>query len=175
VVKHGLDRASSNAPAQGLRKASSSQAQGADRQGSRYYVQLALEGVPYHKPKHTAGSRIKKCGWQKQYGKSVGLRAPGMFVYVIPWQGGEARLQAAHAVVLQRANEGQILPGSFGVPRARARRLESQSDPPLEPAFVFRHERLEAWSGAFEPLDFSRRELSVLAAERPATLPWSLQ
>jgi hypothetical protein len=40
------------------RKASSPQAQGADRQGSRYYVQLALEGVPYHKPKHTVGSDI---------------------------------------------------------------------------------------------------------------------
>ncbi len=30
---------------------------------------------------------------------------------------------------------------------ARVRQLESQSDPPLEPALMFRHERLEAWSG----------------------------
>jgi hypothetical protein len=58
VIKHGLDRASSSMPAQGLRKASSPQAKGADRQGSRYSVQLALEGVPYHKPKHTVGSEI---------------------------------------------------------------------------------------------------------------------
>jgi hypothetical protein len=36
---------------------------------------------------------------------------------------------------------------TMGVPRARVRRLESQSGPPLEPALVFRRERLEAWSG----------------------------
>jgi hypothetical protein len=27
----------------------------ADRAGQRYFVQLALEGVPYHKPKHVVG------------------------------------------------------------------------------------------------------------------------
>ncbi len=31
-------------------------AQGADGAGFRYYVQLALEGAPYHKPKHPVGS-----------------------------------------------------------------------------------------------------------------------
>jgi len=91
---------------------------------------------------------------------------PACGQYVIPWQGGEARLQAAHAVVLQRAKEGQILPGSMSVPRARARRLKSQNDPPLEPAFVFHHERLEAWSGAFEPPDFNRGELSERQTQR---------
>jgi hypothetical protein len=40
------------------RKASSPQAQGADAEGFRYFVQLALEGVPYHKPKHSVGSEI---------------------------------------------------------------------------------------------------------------------
>src|SRR6266702_611324 len=38
------------------RKASSPQAKAADAQGYRYDVQLALEGVPYRKPKHTVGS-----------------------------------------------------------------------------------------------------------------------
>src|SRR5713226_2329072 len=40
------------------RKASSPKAQGADVQGYRYYVQLALEGTPYQKKKHTVGSDI---------------------------------------------------------------------------------------------------------------------
>jgi hypothetical protein len=39
-----------------VRQASSPRAQGADQAGQRYAVQLALEGVPYHKPKHQAGS-----------------------------------------------------------------------------------------------------------------------
>jgi hypothetical protein len=151
--------------------------------------------------------------WQKQYGKSVGLRAPGMFremlrrtvastggtlldvptrtaklsqfchgcggvvkkplsqrwhhcpcgvgpvqrdLYaaflastlsveqvipscaqsVILWESAEARLQAAHARVLQRANEGQSLPRSMGVPRAGARRPQSLGEPTPEPAFL---------------------------------------
>jgi hypothetical protein len=40
------------------RPASSSQAQGADATGSRYFVQLALAGSPYHKPEHTVGTDI---------------------------------------------------------------------------------------------------------------------
>src|SRR5260221_103296 len=40
------------------RKASSPKAQGADQLGYRYLVQLALEGVPYQKPKHTVGKEI---------------------------------------------------------------------------------------------------------------------
>jgi hypothetical protein len=39
-----------------VRQASSPRAQGADRAGQRYFVQLALSGVPYHKPKHQVGS-----------------------------------------------------------------------------------------------------------------------
>src|ERR1051326_8661569 len=39
-----------------VRQASSARAQGADRVGQRYCVQLALSGVPYHKPKHQVGS-----------------------------------------------------------------------------------------------------------------------
>src|SRR5260370_1287364 len=57
VIKHGLDQRIKYARLV-QRKASSPQAQGADRQGSRYSVQLALEGTPYHKPKHTVGHEI---------------------------------------------------------------------------------------------------------------------
>jgi hypothetical protein len=38
------------------RRASSPRAKGADREGDRYYVQLVLTGLPYHKPKHLPGS-----------------------------------------------------------------------------------------------------------------------
>ena len=38
------------------RPASSPRAQGADREGRRYAVQLVLQGMPYHKPKHLVGS-----------------------------------------------------------------------------------------------------------------------
>ncbi|EFH90113.1 putative transposase IS891/IS1136/IS1341 family [Ktedonobacter racemifer DSM 44963] len=40
------------------RPASSSRAEGADAEGYRYFVQLALEGKPHHKPKHTIGKGI---------------------------------------------------------------------------------------------------------------------
>jgi transposase len=331
------------------RKASSPSAQGADCQGYRYYVQLALEGLPYHKPKHTAGSdtigldtgpstiaivprkgearldlfceeltpgeqairrlqrkmdrqrraanpanydekgRPKKRGkqglvwkmskgylatrrrkatkerkrkahrkslhgckvhelvhvgstihvekisyrsWQKRYGKSVGLRAPGMFIdhlrrtvastggtliehptrttklsqfchgcgktvrkllsqrfhhcacgigpvqrdlysaflaayletaddhpscarYVVPWEGaevgGEARLRAAHERAKQRANAGQVMPQSMGVPRARARLLKSSGEPTQEPVLLLSRGRLAAWKERLEP------------------------
>ncbi len=338
VVKYGLDHRIKYARLV-QRKASSPHAQGADAQSFCYFVQIALEGVPYQKPKHTVGSDIigadlgpstiavvgrsgeaslslfceelerdeqalrrlqrrmdrqrraanadnydekgciKKQGkhklhwkssksyekmrrrkaakehrlaahrkslhgrkvhdlvaagntiiiekisykaWQKQYGKSIGLRAPGMFIahlrrtvastggtlvevptpssklsqfchgcgrcvkkplsqrfhqcscgigpvqrdlysaflaaylnpadpipscaqYVMAWEGAEARLRLAHERVQQRANEGQSLPRSMGHARARARRPESRSEPALEPAFLLRRGRLEAW------------------------------
>jgi hypothetical protein len=344
VVKHGLDHRVKYARLV-QRKASSPQAQGADCQGYRYSVQLALEGIPYHKPKHLVGSdiigadlgpstialvpreakaslelfceqlapdeqkirrlqrqmdrklraanpgnhdeqgRMKKHGkkrlhwkssrtyekirrrkatkdrklaahrkslhgkkvhelvamgntvileklsykaWQKQYGRSVGLRAPGMFVsmlkrtvastggtllevptrqaklsqfchgcgrclkkplsqrwhqcacgigpvqrdlysaflaayldpaeplpscaqYVIPWEGAEARLRAAHERVQQRANEGQSLPRSFGCARAGARRPSSPSQPTQESAVLLTRGRLKAWKDGSEP------------------------
>src|SRR5207245_263088 len=40
------------------RKASSPKAQGADAEGFRYVVQLALEGVPHHKPQHRIGNDV---------------------------------------------------------------------------------------------------------------------
>ncbi len=67
------------------------------------------------------------------------------------WDGVETRLQAAHDVVKQRANEGQSLPRSMGVPRARARQPESLSEALLEPPLVFRHDRVEAEKHRTEP------------------------
>ena len=40
------------------RKASSPNAQGADREGYRYFVQLTIEGKTYLKPKHTVGTAV---------------------------------------------------------------------------------------------------------------------
>jgi|SRR5947209_5718040 len=40
------------------RKASSPKAHGADAQGERYFVQLALEGIPHQKPKNRPGSEV---------------------------------------------------------------------------------------------------------------------
>ena len=54
VVKHGLSQRIKYARLV-QRKASSPEAQGADCQGYRYCVQLVLEGLPYHKPRHTVG------------------------------------------------------------------------------------------------------------------------
>ena len=327
------------------RPASSPRAQGADRQGERYFVQLVLAGVPYHKPKHRAGtdtvgldlgpasiavvpreaearleplcaelrpdarairrlqrrmerqrraanpehydergrprkrgkgvprwkqshgyqvSRRRKAtrerrlaahrkslhgrlvhqivtvghtiiteklsykGWQKRYGKSVGLRAPGMLIahlrrtvastggtlhevptrstklsqfchgcgafitkplsqrwhqcpcgigpvqrdlysaflaahldpadpipscarYAAYWEGAEARLRAAHERVVQRANEGQVLPRSMGIPRAGARLPKSLSEATQELLFLSRRGKVEAWKHRPEP------------------------
>ena len=181
--------------------------------------------------------------WQKQYGKSVGLRAPGMFVEmlrrtvartggtllevpsrqaklsqfchgcgrfvkkllsqrwhhcscgvgpvqrdlysaflastlsadhlipscaqaVVPWESAEARLQAAHARVLQRANEGQCLPRSMGVPRAGARRPQSLGEATQEPLFLSRRGRVEAWKHRSEPPQLEPGEHSAMIYTR---------
>ena len=57
------------------RQASSARAQGADAEGQRYFVQLALEGVPYQKPKHSVGSN------------SVGLDLGPSTVAIVPREG----------------------------------------------------------------------------------------
>jgi hypothetical protein len=55
VVAHGLGHEIKYARLV-RRQASSPRAQGADRQGERYVVQMVLKGLPHHKSKHTAGS-----------------------------------------------------------------------------------------------------------------------
>ena len=173
--------------------------------------------------------KISYKAWQKQYGRSVGLRAPGMFVEhlrrtwashgrhpgrgshapeqaqpVLPWlrevcekaalaalaslrlwrgsrpagsvfcisglnpgsrsshplvcpgchslpKRSAARLRAAHERVVQRAKERQVLPRSFGIPRAGARRPQSLSEPTQEPTFLLKQGRLEAWKDHSEP------------------------
>ena len=156
---------------------------------------------------HVHIEKTSYTGWQKQYGKSVGLRAPGMLVdqlrrtvantggtlvevptshtklsqychgcktyekkllsqrwhscpcgigpvqrdlysacllaYLEPgetipsiahgeWEGAELRLRAAMEAIQQRANEGQSVPRSMDIPRARARRPESLGNPQQE-------------------------------------------
>src|SRR5436309_12914211 len=57
VVKYGLGHRIKYARLI-QRKASSPKAQGADAGGLHYFVQLALKGVPEHKPKHAVGTDI---------------------------------------------------------------------------------------------------------------------
>ena len=63
-----------------VRQASSARAAGADARGQRYVVQLALEGVPYHKPKHMVGN------------DTVGLDLGPSTIAIVP-RAGEARLE----------------------------------------------------------------------------------
>jgi hypothetical protein len=177
-------------------------------------------------------------GWQKRYGKSVGLRAPGMLIahlkrtvastggtlhevptrstklsqwchgcdtfipkplsqrrhqcpcgigpvqrdlysaflaaylepedpipscaqYVVPWEGAEARLKAAHEQVIQRAKEGQVLPRSMGIPCAGARLPESPSEATQELLFLSRRGKVEAWKRRPEPPVLQPGESSV--------------
>jgi hypothetical protein len=78
IVKHGLDHRIKYARLV-RRKASSPNAQGADVQGDRYYVQLILEGKSYQKPRHTAGTEI------------IGLDLGPSTIAIVPRE-GEARL-----------------------------------------------------------------------------------
>jgi hypothetical protein len=78
VVKYGLSHRIKYARLV-RRKASGQKAQGADSQGYRYYVQLALEGIPYQKPKNRPGTDV------------VGLDLGPSTIAMVPRQ-GEARL-----------------------------------------------------------------------------------
>jgi hypothetical protein len=62
------------------RRASGPRAQGADREGVRYYVQLLLKGLPHHKHKHTAGT------------DTIGLDLGPQSIAIVPHQ-SEARLE----------------------------------------------------------------------------------
>ncbi|GHO50682.1 hypothetical protein KSX_88450 [Ktedonospora formicarum] len=76
---------------------------------------------------------------------------PSCARYQVYWEGAEARLRAAHERTVQRAREGQVLPRSLGLTRARARLPESRGEPPQGPAFLLRQGRWEAWNERLEP------------------------
>jgi hypothetical protein len=78
VIKYGLDHRIKYARLV-RRKASSPKAQGADLQGYRYSVQLALEGMPYPKQEHSPGGDV------------IGLDLGPSTVAIVPRE-GEARL-----------------------------------------------------------------------------------
>jgi hypothetical protein len=78
VIKHGLSHRIKYVRLL-RRKASSPRAKGAHAQGNRYYAQLALEGVPYRKPKNGLGTEV------------IGLDLGPSTLAVVPRQ-GEARL-----------------------------------------------------------------------------------
>jgi hypothetical protein len=65
------------------------------------------------------------------------------------WEGAELRLRAAVEVLQQRANEGQVLPQSVGIPRARAHLLKSLA--PNHQELVYRRGRLETLALEQEP------------------------
>ena len=79
---------------------------------------------------------------------------PSHAQYSAYWESAEARLRAAWEHVFQRANEGQTLPRSMGVPRAGARLPRSLSRATQEPAFLLRRGRLEAWKQSQNPRAF---------------------
>jgi hypothetical protein len=74
VVRHGLRHPIKYARLL-RRKASSPHAQGADSEGYRYYVQLALQGIPHRKEKHTVGTEV------------VGLDVGPSTIAIVPQQG----------------------------------------------------------------------------------------
>jgi len=79
VVTHGLSQRIKYARLV-RRRASSPRAQGADREGERYFVQLILAGVPHHKPKHITGT------------DTVGLDLGPASIAIVPRE-AEARLE----------------------------------------------------------------------------------
>jgi hypothetical protein len=111
--------------------------------------------------------KISYQGWQKRFGTSVGLRAPGMLIdhlkrtvvstggtlIEVPTRSTQLS-QFCHGCgerVQERARAGQVMPQSMGVPRARARLPQSLSEPTQEPVFLLRRGRLEAWKERLEP------------------------
>ncbi|GHO45711.1 hypothetical protein KSX_38740 [Ktedonospora formicarum] len=76
---------------------------------------------------------------------------PSCARYQAYWEGAEARLRAAHERLIQRAKEGQVLPRSLGLTRARVRLPKSSEEPPLEPVLHLQDEELEAWDEPLEP------------------------
>ncbi len=79
VVAHGLAHPVKYARLV-RRSASSPRAQGADREGERYVVQLVLAGTPYHKPEHATGR------------DTIGLDLGPASIAIVPRE-AEARLE----------------------------------------------------------------------------------
>jgi hypothetical protein len=120
---------------------------------------------------HGCGKTVKKPLWQRWHQCACGIGPvqrdlysaflaayldladpiPSCARYVVPWEGAEARLQAAHERAKERAKEGQVVPRSFGISRAGARLPESRSEPTPEPVFLLRRGRLETWKERSEP------------------------
>ncbi len=69
------------------------------------------------------------------------------------WEGAEPRLLTAVECLKQRANEGQILPRSMGIPRARARQSKSLSGLQQErsASLLYRRDRVVALDDLQEP------------------------
>ncbi len=67
------------------------------------------------------------------------------------WESAEARLRAAWEEVDQRAKEGQAMPRSCGIPRARARLPRSLNEATQEPTSLLTRGSLEAWKHRSEP------------------------
>jgi hypothetical protein len=76
---------------------------------------------------------------------------PSCVQYVVPWEGAEARLVAAHERAKERAKEGQVMPRSMGIPRAGARLPESRSEATQELLFLSSRGKVEAWKRRSEP------------------------
>ncbi len=76
---------------------------------------------------------------------------PSCAQYVVPWEGAEARLLAAHERATQRANEGQVMPRSMGIPRAGARLPQSRGEATQELLFLSNRGKVEAWKHRPEP------------------------
>jgi transposase len=75
--------------------------------------------------------------------------SPSHAQYTEYWEGMETCLRAVWEGVQQRANEGQSLPRSMGIPRARVRLPSSLVEPRLE--LYFHHGRVEALGGHKNP------------------------
>ena len=67
------------------------------------------------------------------------------------WEGAEPRLRAEVEHLTQRANEGLLLPGSMGIPRAGVRQLKSPDSSQQELLFQYRKGRVEALGRSKEP------------------------
>jgi hypothetical protein len=76
---------------------------------------------------------------------------PSCARYVVPWEGAEARLRAAHEREQERAKEGQVVPRSMGITRAGARLPESRGEATQELLFLSNRGKVEAWKRRPEP------------------------